>query len=370
MSNPTRWLLMASHVPASGLGGGMVRYTMELAYALQRQDDVELFLLTSAGAAEPLGDLLGDRGRVVRLPAVPGAAVPAIERQALGRLLGDRFDVVQGTKHLLPRSVRARTALTVHDMLLLERAQDFGLAKRTLLARPYSASIRQADTLLCVSAATRDRVRHWEPGSAGRAAVVPLATSPQLRKAEPRPVAELAGRPFALVVGDSQPRKNLPVVTAAFEQVVRTRPDAVLLHVGPPAWGEESYGSAHAALVSSGNLLQLVGVDDGTLRWCYEQAAVVLAPSLAEGFGLPAAEALDLGAPLVTSVDAALVEVSGEAATHLPFHDVDAWARAVLHHLGNDGPRTPSSRPTRTWDDVASETVRAVLGRPADGLTG
>jgi glycosyltransferase involved in cell wall biosynthesis len=362
VNRPARWLLMASHVPPTGLGGGIVRYTLELAHALRRRDDVELHLLASAEAAGPLGDLLGDRRRVIRLPRrLPGAAVPAFERSVLGPLLRDRFDVVQGTKHLLPRGVAAKTALTVHDMLLLERAEDFGLAKRTLLARPYSASIRQADTLLCVSAATRDRLTHWEPTVADRAAVVPLATSPQLLEAEPQPVAELAGRPFALVVGDSQPRKNLPVVTAAFERVIRERPDAVLLHVGPPAWGRESYGPAHAALADSGNLVQLVGVDDGTLRWCYEQAAVVLAPSLAEGFGLPAAEALDLGAPLVTSVDPALREVSGELAEHLPFDDVDAWADAVLRHLG-DGARRPGVRPARTWDDVAAETVRAVLG--------
>jgi len=297
---------------------------------------------------------------VVKLPALPAASVPAFERWGLGPLLGGAFDVVQGTKHLLPRGVRARTALTVHDMLLLERAADFGLAKRTLLARPYSASIRQAGTLVCVSAATRDRVAHWEPTAAGRSAVVPLATSPALRTAAPVPVPELAGRPFALVVGDSQPRKNMPVVTSAFQQVVRARPDAVLLHVGPPAWGRESYGPAHAELTASGNLVQLVGVDDGTLRWCYEQASVVLAPSLAEGFGLPAAEALDLGAPLVTSVDPALVEVSGDAAEHLPFDDVDAWAAAVLAHLAAGRGRA-AQRAARSWDDVAAETVRAVL---------
>ncbi len=69
------------------------------------------------------------------------------------------------------------------------------------------------------------------------------------------------------------------------------------------------------------------------LRWCYENCVVVLSPSLAEGFGLPAVEALDLGAPLVTSLDPALVEVSGDAAEHLPADDVAGWAEAALRHL-------------------------------------
>lgn len=368
MTTPVRWLLMAGHVPPSGQGGGIVRYTMELARALLRREDVEVHLLASAEAAEPLGAIVGGPDRVVQLPNVPGALVPSFERFALGRLLADRFDVVQGTKHLLPRGVAARTAITVHDMLLLDRPGDFGAVKRRLLRQPYVASLHQADTLLCVSSATRDRLTHWAPRTAGRSAVVPLATSPQLREVEPSPVTEVAGRPFGLVVGDSSPRKNLPLVMSAWARVVRQRPDAVLVLVGPPAWGRATYGPAYEALLASGHLVQLVGVDDGILRWCYENAAVVLAPSLAEGFGLPAAEALDLGAPLVTSLDPALREVSSGRAEHLAADDVQAWTDTILRHLATP-PRADRSLPeqgrsVRTWDDVAAETVQTVLAPP------
>jgi glycosyltransferase involved in cell wall biosynthesis len=362
MTMPVRWLLMAGHVPPDGRGGGIVRYTVELARALRRRDDVDLHLLTSRDAAGPLAELAGGHDRIVPLPALPDSAIPAFERFRLGRRLGSRFDVVQGTKHLLPRWVAARTALTVHDLLLFDRPADFPLPKRLLLGRHYGASLRQADSLLCVSAATRDRLVRWDPRLAERAAVAPLTISPQLL-GPPVPVQSLVGRPFALVVGDPSPRKNLAVVVSAWARVVRRRPDAVLALVGPPPWGAESYGPDHAALVATGRVVQLTGVDDGALRWCYENCAVVLAPSLAEGFGLPAVEALHLGAPLVTSLDPALVEVSGEAAQHLPAEDVAGWAEAALRHL--DVPaRTAdrAARPRRTWDDVAAETVAAVTG--------
>lgn len=354
----TRWLLMAGHVPADGVGGGIVRYTVELARALARRPDVDLHLLVGA-AARDLPEVVGG-GRAVVGPSVPGPVVPLFERAGLGPWLGERYDVVHGVKHLVPRSVRARTVLTVHDMLALDRAHDFGRAKRVLLRGPYLASLRGADRLVCVSAATRARLRHWLPAAGSRAAVVPLATSGRLLASQPQPVEQLAGRPFAVVVGDPSPRKNLPTVLDAFQRVVRSRPDAVLVLVGPPAWGHASYGPHHADLLAAGNLVQLTGVDDGTLRWCYENCAVALSPSLAEGFGLPAAEALDLGAPLVTSRDPALMEVSGDRAEHLPAHDVRAWSESVLAHLG----RPVVSRRTvdpRSWDDVAEETVRAVL---------
>jgi glycosyltransferase involved in cell wall biosynthesis len=358
----TRWLLMAGHVPPSGRGGGMVRYTVELARALARRDDIELHLLTSRAAAQPLAELVGVPGRAVPLPAAPDALTPVIERYLLGRRLGARFDVVQGTKHLLPRRVSARTALTVHDLLLFDRPGEFSAAKRTLLRRPYAASLRRADVLVCVSAATRSRLTARYPDLAGRTAVVPHATGPGLLSSAPVAVPELAGRPFALVVGDPSPRKNIAVAISAWRRVVQERPDAVLALVGPPAWGEQSYGPDHDQLRRAGSLVQLVGVDDGTLRWCYQNAAVVLAPSHAEGFGLPALEALDLGAPLVTSLDRALVEVSGDAAAHLPGDDVDAWADAALHWLGAPRTAAATDRPLRTWDDVAAETVAAVLG--------
>src|SRR5690349_18803787 len=136
---------MAGHVPADGRGGGIVRYTVELARALQRREDVVLHLLTSKAAAGSLAELTGSSERVTALPGVPEMLTPVVERFLLGQTLGWRFDVVQGTKHLLPKGVAARTALTVHDMLLFDRPGDFPGAKRFLLRQPYDASLRQAD---------------------------------------------------------------------------------------------------------------------------------------------------------------------------------------------------------------------------------
>jgi len=357
---------MASHVPPSGTLGGIVRYTVELARALERRDDVELHLLASPEAAEPLADLLQCHGRVMTIPRIPAALTPAVERYLIGHRLNG-FDVVQGAKHLIPRGIAGRSVLTVHDMLLFDRPQDFPATKRHLLRQPYAASLRRSDVLVCVSAATEQRVLQWAPNLVDRTTVAPLATSPTLLTTPAVPVEAVAGRPFALVVGDSQPRKNIATVVSAWRRVVESRPDALLVLVGPPPWGQESYGPDYAGLSASGHVLQLTGIGDGVLRWCYENAAVVLAPSLAEGFGLPAVEALDLGAPLVTSQDPALVEASGEAAEHLPAEDVAAWARSALanlstpRHRGLEARVTPTHGP-RTWDDVAADTVSGVLG--------
>lgn len=365
--SPLRWLLMATQVPPGGSLGGIVRYTVELARALGARDDVELHLSAQAGARSSLLPLVRHPEHVHELPRA-GALVPLLERY--GPLPGPSggYDVVHGAKHLLPlerATAGAVRVLTVHDMILLDRPHDFGPAKRTLLRRPYRASLRTADVPLCVSAATRERLRAWEPSAAARAAVTPLASSPALLVGAAEPVPALAGhvrrgRPFALVVGDPTRRKNVPLVVAAWERVVRERPDAVLALVGPPSWGASSYGEHAEALEAAGRLVRLSAVPDAQLRWAYEHAAVALCPSRVEGFGLPVVEALDLGAPVVVSTDAALVEAAaGRAAAVLGPEDPEAWAAAVLGVLAAPSPRGASTA-TRSWDDVAADTVAAV----------
>lgn len=356
----TSWLLLATHVPPSGQLGGMVRYVMELGRELAAHPDVELSVLTVPASRPLFAQLLGDGRRVHVVPALPTPLRSLLERPGyLIPSLRGGMDVVHGAKHLLPTAGPSAKVLTVHDLLPMDRPQDFGWAKRTALVRPYRASVRSADTVLCVSSATQQRLLADVPEVQDRTVVVPLAMSSALAAAPSTPVAALAGRRFALVVGDASPRKNLGLLVDAWDRVVARDPEAVLVTVGPVGWGVDDRGQRWERLQQSGAVLPLQQVGDDVLRWCYEHARVVACPSLLEGFGLPAVEALHFGAPLVTSLDPALVEASGERAQHLSVDDPDAWVQALLAALGR--PRAPASGTSgRTWAAVADESVRAV----------
>lgn len=359
---PLRWLLLATHVPASGSGGGMVRYCVELARALSARADVELHVLCTAETRDFFTALLG-ADRVHLLLGLPVPVRSMVERAGPEVLpvLRQRWDVVQGAKHLLPRrAVRATRVLTVHDLNPLDRPGDFSLAKRLLLRRPYLASIADADALVCVSAATRARLLAWAPDAAPRSTVVHLAASPALLAAEPQPVPEVAGRRFVLVVGDSSPRKNLDLVFQLWPRVATARPGATLTVVGPPSWGPSQLGGA-APLAADGQVALLGHRSDRQLAWLYRSAAAVLCPSQLEGFGLPVVEAEAFGVPVIVSDDAAMGEVAGPGTTRLSPHDPDAWLAAVLAALDGELSRGPG-RASRTWHDVAAETVEAVRG--------
>jgi glycosyltransferase involved in cell wall biosynthesis len=352
-----KWLLMASHVPAGGGLGGMVRYTVEVARGLAAHPDIQLSVLADPSAATFWADIVS-RDRVHSLPNVPTPIQSALERQGRGsRAFNEPFDVIHGTKHILPKHHRARTtALTVHDFLPLDRPGDFGVLKRALLPGPYLASASEADALVCVSAATKDRLLSYQPAVADRAHVVPLANeSAGLADANSEPVAELIGQDFALVVGDPSPRKNLEFLVDLWNEVTSQHGSAKLVSVGPPAW---QGGEGLANEPEHPGIVQLGRINDDALRWCYENARVVLCPSLLEGFGLPSVEGLRFGTPVITSADPAMCEATKADATHISTLDRQRWVAAIVAAF-----RSPTRVPepsVRTWQEVANETVEAV----------
>ena len=370
---PLRWLLLASHVPAGGGGGGMIRYVVELARGLQRTPEVELHVVADEAAASWWAEELDSHDRVHPVRSLPVPVTSLLERRGWGMPTSHTsFDVVHGAKHLLPPESGALRLLTVHDMLPLDRPWDFGAAKRALLRGPYLQSVREADAIVCVSAATRDRLCNYVPAAAGKSQVVGLAASSALLSTPSVEVAALVGARFALVVGDQSPRKNLPLVIGAWPEVVAAVPDAVLAVVGPPGWGTTALGPGVERLRREGSLRLLGHVGDGELRWCYEHARVAAMPSLLEGFGLPAVEARAFGAPLLTSEDPALGEAAAGQARIVSTTRQDLWAGALIEAMSADRElASTTALLDRDWDDVALETVAvartALAGRSPQG---
>ena len=349
-------LVMAAHVPPGGAGGGMVRYVVEIVRALDRRDDIDVHVVSSEAAAPWWAQTLGP-ARVHAVRALPAAAAGIRDLVSAGPPGTHHFDVVHGTKHLLPlRRQGTVSILTVYDMLPLDRPLDFTATKRALLRRPYLDSIRRADVLLCISEATQDRMLSYVPEVAARSEVVRLGTASALLDVAAEPVSELEPGSFVLAVGDNSPRKNLATLLAGWDQMSRRGAAARLVLTGPPGWGVEGADLAGAAGVT-----HLGHVSNGQLRWCYENAAAVAIPSMLEGYGLPAAEAVAFGTPLITSEDKALAEAAENTAMIADSACPDCWAAAMSAALScPNGRRVPASKPSRGWDTVAEETVRAV----------
>jgi glycosyltransferase involved in cell wall biosynthesis len=110
--------------------------------------------------------------------------------------------------------------------------------------------------------------------------------------------------------------------------------------------------------------VQLRGLDRTTLAALYQQAALVLFPSAAEGFGFPVIEALACGTPVIASDLDVLREVGGEACVYCTVADIPQWVETVCGLL--DRPQSAPDRATRlawasrfTWQAHARTIVEA-----------
>ncbi len=158
--------------------------------------------------------------------------------------------------------------------------------------------------------------------------------------------------PYILFVGTPEPRKNLARLVAAVMRLVdEGRPERLVL-AGADGWGG-------VELPARARIVQLGRVDDSTLRDLYAHARCVAYPSLWEGFGLVAGEALATGCPVVCSDIPALREVAGTDAAYCDPTSVESIADALRTAL--DGER-PAPRRALTWEAAAQVARRGVAG--------
>src|SRR5262249_20963655 len=126
-----------------------------------------------------------------------------------------------------------------------------------------------------------------------------------------------------------------------FAEVRRCHPDLKLVKVGGP-WQPEQKDLI-GRLGIAAEIHQYIGVDRATIARLYRQAALVLVPSEAEGFGLPVIEALACSSIVVASDFPVLREVGGQAAVYCPVADVAAWSQTVCRLLAD-----PAQAPQRS----------------------
>lgn len=129
------------------------------------------------------------------------------------------------------------------------------------------------------------------------------------------------GAPFIMYVGRPTPHKNLPRLIQAFKALQTQCPDLVLAMVGKQ---DANYRMIEADVRKQGiaNVLFTGFVSDQQLRWLYEHCQAYMFPSLSEGFGLPGLEAMQHGAPVISSNATCLPEVYGDAAHYFDPLDV------------------------------------------------
>jgi glycosyltransferase involved in cell wall biosynthesis len=178
-----------------------------------------------------------------------------------------------------------------------------------------------------------------------------------------RQLMSVGSLPVVLTVGSHEPRKNhLPLLHAA-ETLWREGLEFTLTFIGGNSWNSDLFTERVAELQRRDRPVQVVlSVSDELLWAAYRVAYCTVFPSIHEGFGLPIAESLACGTPVITSNYGAMREAAegGGALLVDPRHDADLTA--ALRRILTDGSlrdrlaSEATNTPVRTWDDFAAET--------------
>ena len=256
---------------------------------------------------------------------------------ALDPLASD--DVVHFPFSLLGRGLPCPSVVTIHDLMWLEHVAkvDARPLLRSVRASFYQTgmryALRHATRLIAVSRSTADRIQAVSPESSRRVSVIHNAASPAFvppidLDASLRRAAELIGspEPYYLVVGKNEPYKAHHLVLQAFAREARGGELLVLVQRTRRGAGLDRLAQE---LGIAQRLRWLPTLSEPELVTVVQAARALLQPSLVEGFGIPALEAMAAGCPVIASDTPALVEVLGGAGLHAVVGDAAGLAAAI-----------------------------------------
>lgn len=290
------------------------------------------------------------------------------------RAIRDRFDVFHVCDHsysqLLLELPPERAGVFCHDLdtfrCLLDPQREARPRWFRAMARRILRGFQRARVVFHATDAVREQIVRHGLIDPARLVKALLGTAPEFTPSRDEPSAS-RDRPYVLHVGSCIPRKRIDVLLDVFAALRLQFASLRLIQLGGE-WTDpqrEQIARLHVAE----HLEQLRNQPRDVVAGLYRGATVVITTSEAEGFGLPVAEALACGAPVVASDIPALREVGGDAALYAPVGDVGEFARLAAIIVNNPTDASIPARPHRleraklfSWSAHADTIVRTYLG--------
>jgi glycosyltransferase involved in cell wall biosynthesis len=235
-----------------------------------------------------------------------------------------------------------RPAVFVYDLLPILQPQFFWdgepirhRRRLAFLARRGAAALATSET---VAQALTDHLAHL-----GRHDLPIFCAAPPVAQQFRRPVPfrpELAVQPYFVVCGTIEPRKNHRLLIDVWKSLVAAqgREAPVLFVVGKRGWLYDDIVRDVHGPDCAGKIVEVNGLSTPAYRALLAQAKALLAPSWGEGFGLPVAEALSAGVPVIASDIPSQREQAAECAVLLDPARPDDWFEAVRDFASPDSP--------------------------------
>lgn len=343
--------LLAS-IERSYRNAGVSHYTLSLLNALSAFDQANeyVFMVSEPQLANHCSPM-PSRSSITPGWATRHAASRVLWEHALlaGEARRQRLDVLHAPVNVLPLRLPCPGVVTIHDLAFLRLPECFRPARRHYQHYFARQSARRASVVIAVSENTRqDMIECWGI-PAERIRVIPPILDERFRRPYPKEAVSAFRQqhhllqPYILYLGTLEPRKNISRLLDAYALLKReTSLPHQLVVAGAQGWYYQSL-ERQARALGLQDQIYFTGyvVEEDKPLW-YHAADLFVYPSRYEGFGLPVAEAMACGAPVVTSNVSSLPELVGDnagfgaqAALMVAPDDTEALARALQQGLGD-----------------------------------
>jgi glycosyltransferase involved in cell wall biosynthesis len=254
----------------------------------------------------------------------------------LMNLIGRRVDVFHASQQSRNPPRNTRLTATVYDMTCWLMPEMHSSANVAAAKRFAEQVMTRADGLIAISESTRsdaarilglrpERMEVIYPGVAGAF----FRITPEIIQTARMKYA--LSRPYVLTVGTVEPRKNLALLLDGYQRMaLSTQQEFQLVVAGPLGWADRTL--VERLRSATGGVRYLGYVPETDLPGLTAGATVFVYPSLYEGFGLPVAQAMAAGVPVVTSNVSSLPEITGGSALLVDPRSVEDL-RAALEGL-------------------------------------
>lgn len=285
-----------------------------------------------------------------------------------------------------------RVVMLIHDLIPITHPEQMPSWQARRHPMRMDAVARLADGVIVNSAGTGSALRQY---LVRHNVTMPVVAAPLgLDLVAPRTAAgapAIATAPYFIYVGTIEPRKNHAVLVEAWRTVRASLGDAApkLILVGRRGYKSgEIIDQIQSAAWMTGLFEEHNRLPDAEVVRFVSGARAAVYPSVAEGFGLPVAEALALGVPVICSDVSELREVGRDVPEYLDPRDAAAWARAIIDYAApNSVSRHAQLDRLKTWQaptwdahfrlveplidgtmPASDVTRRSEAGRPAQAL--
>ena len=309
--------------------------------------------------------LAGRDGRLFRWAAERYAIAPLVAPRGDGAAMGLHTNM-KFARRLFPTEGQI-----VHDLTTLVTPHYHTAVTNAYHQEKFYGDLMSHDVTFCVSNSTATDVRAFFPDLPSPVVVSHLGVDwDHIDEASQRLLVE--PEDYILVLGTLEPRKNIADILRLLAQEPGLARRYRFVFGGRTGWGDafEEQVARHglAELYRDGRIMRTGFVSETAKYLLFKHAAAVIYPSIYEGFGLPVAEAISLGVPVVTTPSSSLPEVGGDLAYYFIPGDLPMFAQALFDALARsrlDPDRVRDWRRHFSWSSCYA-TIRDALMRASD----